>query len=170
MQATGSKPKRKQRRTTRAQICKTATSSGSNTTARASLAASLPDSAGFRPSTSTVESVVLLQDRPSQQPSSYRINFESNPLCKRPIPSDKLLPITSSPVKASYSCRIGLASNLAATTSTVWTEAGFQLANLDDFDSPQQASAISTRLYLAAIHVSSTVKASYSCRIVQAAT
>ena len=32
----------------------------------------------------------------------------------------------STTVKASYSCRIGLASNLEAAASTGWTEAGFQ--------------------------------------------
>ena len=33
--------------------------------------------------------------------------------------------------KASYSCRIGLASNLAATASTGWNEAGFRPSNLN---------------------------------------
>jgi len=46
--------------------------------------------------------------------------------------------------KASYSCRIGLASNLAAAASTGWTEAGSWLANLNRSASLQDASSVST--------------------------
>ena len=58
---------------------------------RLCLAASFPNSTGCIGRLTHCGSVVLLQDRTSQQPSSYRINCESHPLCQRPLPSKTLL-------------------------------------------------------------------------------
>ena len=80
---------------------------------------------------------------------------------------------TSSTVKVAYSCRIGLASNLAATAaSTGWTEAGSWPSNLEislPSDTllrlPQGCTVIEIPEFGGMHITSSTVQASYSCRI-----